>query len=240
MRDRWIKRLAASDSASRQEFFKTHQEWRDILGGALFKKTTPHDGHFSLAYFWWSHPGLMFDDAKEARAFRGNLLSDGTLLHPYDFKDSNPLAFRLKRLVCYDIALTHIKHQFEEADDILIRDLDFSPDRLVQRRADRADLFRCDIRLLKAPPPWEHPDLVVKSSWFERFRGFLQDWPAIGSSEHPHLAVKLTNIDDTTFMRALNELLMVYYSGVVKTLHVIPTLMWTFPGTQGLGRYLSM
>jgi hypothetical protein len=240
MRDRWIKRFAASDNVCRQNFFKTHQEWRDILGGVLFKKSIPSDGHFLLANFWISYPWLMFDNEKDALAYRGPLLSDGTTLDPYDFKDSNPLVFDLKRLLCYDIALTHTKYQFEEADDILIHHLDFSPDRQERRWADCADLFRCDICLLRAPPPWENPDLTIKSLWFERFHGFLQDWPAVGSSKHSHLAVQLTNIDNTTFMRALNKLLMVYYSGVAKTLHVIPTLMWTFPSMHRLDQYLSI
>jgi hypothetical protein len=158
-----------------------------------------------------------------------------------DFNDSNHLAFRLKRLLCYDIAVTHIKHQFEETDDIIIRDLGFSPERQARRRAKCSDLFRSNIRLLSVRPPWEDLDLATTCLWFERFRGFLRNWPPVGSGEHLHLATKFTDISSyVAFDAAVNELLTVYYSGVVKKLNVIPTLMWTFPEVDGLDQYLSI
>jgi len=240
MRDRWISRFVAADSSQRQEFFKTHQEWRDILSGTLFMKEAKRKGsHFALEFFWHPLPQFLFGDEQPQNCVPR--LTSGIRLYPQCFDDSDPHAFCLKRLICYDVALTHIKHQFEETDDIVIRDLGFSPDCQAQRRVARSDLFRSDIRLPKEQPLWEHVDLAIKCQWFERFRGFLRDWPPVGSQDHPHLAITFTNIGDTTtFALAVNELLAVYYSCVLKTMHVIPTLMWTFPGTEGLQQYLPI
>ena len=241
MRERWIQRFTASDVLSRQSFFKTHQQWRDILSGALFKKESYQGVEYNLNSFWHSYPQLLFDDVKDATNNLVPILTNGIPLDPTDFNDSNHLAFRLKRLLCYDIAVTHIKHQFEETDDIIIRDLGFRPNRQARRRAKRSDLFRSSIRLPSVRPPWEDLDLATTCLWFERFRFFLRDWPAVGSGEHLHLATKFTDISShMAFDVAVNELLTVYYSGVVKKLNVVPTLMWKFPEVEGLDRYLSI
>jgi hypothetical protein len=135
-----------------------------------------------------------------------------------------------------------MQHQFKETDDIFLRDMKhYSAEHKARRRLERSKLFRSNIRLLKECPPWELPDLATRSSWFEQFHAFLHDWPPVGSHECPHLTVQLTGIDDKAFAQELNELFIIYYSGIVKTLHVVPTLMWTFPGMQGLPeRYFTL
>jgi hypothetical protein len=241
MREQWIQRFAASDGISRQSFFKTHQQWRDILSGTLFKKESYQGIEYTLESFWRSYPQLLFDDVKDAMQNLTPVLSNGVPLKPMDFNDSNHIAFQLKRLLCYDIAVTHIKYQFEETDDIIICDLGFSPECQAHRRAKRSDLFRSSIRLLSVRPPWEDHDLVTTCLWFEKFRGFLRNWPAVGSGECEHLAIRFTDIRSyVAFDVAVNELLTVYYSGVVKKLNVIPTLMWKFPEVDGLDLYLSI
>ena len=133
-----------------------------------------------------------------------------------------------------------MKFQFEETDDAFLRDMEFTAGQKAQRRLQRSTLFRSDNHIPKECPPWEHPDLAVKSLWFERFRGFICHWPVVGSHPHPHLTVKFTGINHESFAQAVNELFIVYYSGVIWVLHVVPTILWTFPGTEGLDRYLSM
>jgi hypothetical protein len=117
--------------------------------------------------------------------------------------------------------------------------MDYTTVQKTHRRLRRSNLFRSNTRFLHDCPSWEQ-DLLFKSIWFERFRGFLHDWPVVGSHTHPHLTVMLTGINQAAFDRAVNELFIVYFSGVIKILHVVPTVPWTFPGTKGLDRYLSM
>jgi hypothetical protein len=110
----------------------------------LFKAESYQVVEYTLNSFWHSYSQLLFDDVTDATEYLPPVLSNGVPLNPMDFNDSNHLAFRLKRLLCYDIAVTHINHQFE---DIIIRDLGSSPDRQARRRAKRSDLFRSNIRL---------------------------------------------------------------------------------------------
>jgi hypothetical protein len=232
-----------ADVISRQDFFKTHQEWRDILSGTLFVKEKQPGTEYLLRFFWRASPKLIFGDSDDrdasTRDFAPTLI-DGTRLRPEDFCDSNPLAFGLKRLICYNVILTHMKFQFEETDDAFLRNMEFTAGQKAQRRLQRSTLFHSDNHIPKDCPPWEHPDLAVKSLWFEQFRGFIRHWPVVGSHTHPHLTDKLTGIDHESFARAVNELFIVYYSGVIRVLHVVPTILWTFPGTEGLGHYLSI
>lgn len=243
IREHWISRFSVAEGAARAKFFRTHQEWRDILSGTLFTKGGCPGVEYHLRYFWQSYPQLISDDDHDtfqAEHDYAPTVSDGTRLQPNDFCDSNPTAFMLKRLICYDVAVAHMKYQFEETDDAFLCDMKYTAIEKTHRRMRRSNLFRSGIRLPTDRPPWEHPDLPVRSIWFERFRGFLHDWPAVGSHTHPHLTVKLTGISQAAFDRAINELFIVYYSGVIKALHVVPTVLWTFPGTKGLGRYLSV
>jgi hypothetical protein len=209
----------------------------------LFKKGSEACGwSYLLPLFWHGYPQLIHDNDHEAVSDNPvPFLTDGTRLQPECFNDSNPHAFHLKRLICYDIALTHIKHQFEETDDIVTCNRGFNADRQAERRVARSDLFRSNIQLPRERPCWEDPDLAIKCLWFERFRGFLRDWPPVGSRERPHLTTTFTDIHDVAvFAIAANELLAVYYTAVLKTLHVVPTLMWTFPGTGSVREYLSI
>jgi hypothetical protein len=112
IRDHWINRFSVAEGAARERFFKTHQEWRDILSGTLFAKEKCPGVEYNLRFFWQSYPQLISNhdpDVFKPTYEYSPTLSNGTRLQPKDFANSSPTAFMLKRLICYDVALTHMK-----------------------------------------------------------------------------------------------------------------------------------
>jgi hypothetical protein len=235
LRDRWLRSLEDTPYHSRDKFYLTHQQWRQILSGERFRKAAKKSSlQYDLRQFWKFDPSLLSTAEHELEDI-SPVLQDQTRLHPDDFLDSNEHAFDLKRLLCYDFAITHIKYQFERTDEELVRNKNLDPNVLEDRRRRRSVLFRDSRALLSAPPPWESPDLTVKAAWFEKLGTFLCDWP-VDASRYGCLI----GMQEPEFSRTVNGMLVDYYTWIIKTLNAIPTVMWTFPGTRGLDRFASI
>jgi hypothetical protein len=240
LRRTWLKGLSDAPYGTPEcmQYYLTRHEWRQMLSGERFKKAARNLGReFDLRHFWSYDPFLWKDGCVPEDICP--LLRDGTSLTPHHFLDSNPRSFNLKRLLCYDIALTHAAFQFEETDEIYMREKNMSADSLAMRRSSRLTLFNrlLDVRICS--PAWEHRDDRIKASWFDSFRLFLLDWPPV-YAHRPHRNTSLRGLKGTALSREIISLLQVYYTGVIKALNTIPTLMWTYPGIQGLSKFLTI
>jgi hypothetical protein len=239
MRARWLQWFQDTPYGARGRFYLTHQEWRQILSGERFKRAARKQlGQvFDLRRFWQFDPSLLWEDGCTQDITP--ILRDQSQLDPDHFLDGNEYAFNLKRLLCYDIALTHVKYQFEETDEVFLKEKMLCKEALDERRCRRSTLFRASPTLLTAPPPWESNDFTVKAAWFEEFRTFLLDWPHVYARQ-PHCDVSLVDLQEPAFSREVNSILLVYYTGVIKTLNTIPTMMWTYPRNRGLDRFTNI
>jgi hypothetical protein len=50
----------------------------------------------------------------------------------------------------------------------------------------------------------------------------------------------LSQLDGSALQSEIGYILQVYYARVIKTLNTIPTLMWTYPGMQGLENFIAI
>jgi hypothetical protein len=100
-----------------------------------------------------------------------------------------------------------------------------------ERRRRRSTLFRDTVTMKLAIPPWQSDNCEVRDTWLEKLRVFLLDWPPVYG---PHSTISVTGLAEPDFSREVSGFLMVYYSGVANALNTVPTLMWTYPGRQGL------
>jgi hypothetical protein len=240
IRRSWLQKLMDSpyDTPERQRFYLTHQEWRQILSGERFKKAArKSDSDFLLHLFWLYDPFLWEcgDIPQEISPF----LDDHTRLSPDHFVESNKHSFNLKRMLCYDIALTHIKFQFEETDEIFQKDREIDAETLDKRRRCRSTLFRTSLSIPTTPPAWESTDPSIRTAWFEEFRSFLRDWPPV----YPHRPLchtPLTDLKEPVLSQQIVSMLAVYYTGVIRSLGTIPTMMWTYPGERGLNSFVNI
>jgi hypothetical protein len=231
-------RWKIADCSQGEEMLRTHDQWREILSGEIFKKHASPAAPFDLRVFWLSDPGLIFKTGTEVRDLTSRL-SDGTMLLPHMFQDCHPLGFTLKRMVCFDIALSHVEHQFERTDDKFVAEmgLDSSSERIKFRHKLRRNLFRDSVRLLDAAPPWESQSLVVKAGWYERLRFFVKDWQI---HRPGYLQKDISIMNEPAFSREVQSLLVVYFEGVAHVLNTVPTMPWTFPSTHGVRNLLTL
>ena len=236
MRWDWLESFRRTPHDARSSFYLTHQDWRQILSGERFKRAARKKGQpYDLRYFWRSDP--FFCDARQAADDEFDLapvLKNNVRLHPDHFIDSNEHAFALKRLVCYDIALMHVSHQFNQADEFYLRGKDLGEHAMTERRRQRSEIFRETIAIQFATPRWQSNTLSIRATWFERLQVLLLDWPPVYG---PHSTISLIGLQEPEFSREVNGILIVYYSGIANGLNTIPTSMWTHPGEQGLRNY---
>jgi len=234
MRREWLYSFEHTAHEARSSFLLTHQDWRQILSGERFKKAAKRIGKpYDLRYFWRSDP--FFCDAQTAADEKldlAPLIEDDNRLQPDHFLDSNEHAFTLKRMVCYDIALTHIGHQFNQADEFYLRERNLGEHEMAKRRRDRSSLFRETVTMKFTPPPWQSDTLDVRAAWFEKLRLLLLDWPTVCDA---HGTASVIGLQEPEFSNEVYRLLVVYYSGVAIALNTIPTSMWTHPSPCGLG-----
>ena len=241
IRQTWLKALSRAPygSPERKRFYLTHQEWRSLLSGDRFKKAARNLGvEFDLRHFW-RHDPFLWADGSTPKDISPVLGDPNVRLSPEDFLDTPPHSFRLKRLLCYDIAVFHIHFQFEEVDEILMKARNLDIKLLDERRQQRWPLFHRSFSIWNTAPPWESPDPNTQIAWFEIFRGFLCDWPPVYPNR-PHCRTSLIQLEGSELQSEIGYILQVYYTGVIKTLNTIPTLMWTYPGTQGLKNFIAV
>jgi hypothetical protein len=154
MRHDWLYSFQHTPHQARSSFLLTHQEWRQILSGERFKKAARRMGKpYVLHYFWRSDP--FFCDAKTAADEKldlAPLIENDIRLHPDHFLDTNKHAFILKHMVCYDIALMHISHQFNQADEFYLRERNLGEAEMDEWRCRRSSLFRETITMKFTPP----------------------------------------------------------------------------------------
>ena len=236
MRRDWLFSFKHTPHEARSSFYLRHQDWRQILSGERFKKAARKKGQpYDLRYFWKSDP--FFCDAKQVADETldlAPLLKDGSILQPDDFLDSNDHVFALKRMVCYDIALMHISHQFIQADEFYLREKGLGEHEMNERRRQQSTLFRETVTMQIVIPPWQSDNRNVRDSWLEKLRVLLLDWPPVNG---PHSTVSVIGLDEPEFSKEVNGFLIVYYSGVANALNTIPTSMWTYPGWPGYHRF---
>ena len=236
MRRDWLFSFEQTPHEARSSFYLRHQDWRQILSGERFKKAARKKGQpYDLRYFWRSDP--FFYDARQAVDETLDLapvLKDGIRLQPDDFLDSNDHAFALKRMVCYDIALMHISHQFIQADEFYLRGKGLGEHEMNERRQRQSTLFQDTVTMQLVVPLWQSDNRNVRDTWLEKLRVLLLDWPPVYG---PHSTVSVIGLDEPEFSREVNGFLMVYYSGVAIALNTIPTSMWTYPGRPGYHRF---
>ena len=232
MRREWLYSFRATPHEARSSFLLTHQDWRQILSGERFKKAARRIGKpYDLRYFWRSDP--FFCDAKTAADEKLDLapvLENGSRLEPDHFLDTNELTFTLKRMVCYDIALMHISHQFDQTDEFYLRERNLGEHEMVERRRRRSSLFRETITMKFTPPPWQSDRLEVQATWFEKLRLLLLDWPSVCGARS---TASVIGLQEPEFSNAVHGLLVVYYSGIALALNTIPTSMWSHPWPCG-------
>jgi hypothetical protein len=225
----------------RESMLRTHDDWRSILSGEQFKNVAKSNHvKFVLAEFMKWDNGAVYGCPKPPPP---PWLVDGTVLSPEHFLDSNPRSFELRRMACYDIALTHMKFQFERTDDYFMEKMALTLEEKEKRLETRGDLFRSSIRILTEEPDWESDDHFIKATWYERLRYFVKDWQVYDNLK-PHgdrdLSQDLTKVYKWIFPRVLNALLVRYLSGVAKVLNVVPTILWLHPGMHGLKEYRTI
>ena len=240
IQQRLAHRWKNTDALQRDPLLLTHDRWREILSGEIFKKNTPPTVPFDLTTFWRSDPDFIFRPGSE----RQNLaprLRDATSLVPDVFGDLHDAGYALKRFLCYDIAIAHVEHQFEQTDDAFMAAKGEVPDskKMVWRRELRQGLFRDSEpgRPWLDKPPWEVTNLTVRAGWYERLRLFVQDWQIDGPG---CLQQDIGIMNEPAFSRELQTLLVVYFEGVARFQNAVPTLLWTFPGTRGIEIYLDL
>jgi len=194
----WLPHLDETPKKSQAVFYLTHQQWCNILSGERFKKATRNmpNTPFDLDEFWRFDRALFPNNNIEVPLLChiGVLM----LLSPRHFCDSNPFAFDIKHLLCYDIALTHMKYQFEQSDDILMQRKNLDGNVMECHRSCHSQLFRHSLALPNRQPAWESNDLVVKAAWFEEFRTFICDWPQV-CTDKPHCYTCLKGLPEPTF-----------------------------------------
>jgi hypothetical protein len=231
---RWVN----GNPSQRDRLLLTHARWREVLSGEIFKKNASPTNSFNLGTFWRSDPGFIFENGTEGRDLTP-LLVDATPLLPQTFEDSHPAAFALKRLICYDIAVAHIQHQFEQADDafLAMKGLDSDTHEVVFRKSRREALFRKSVRSIDQTPAWESPSLSKRAAWYEQFRFFVKDWQI---NRPGCLQKNISLLQEPAFSEEVQVLLIVYFEGVAHVLRTVPTTMWTFPGTRGLDLFLTL
>jgi hypothetical protein len=139
--------------------------------------------------------------------------------------------------VCYDIAVMHISHQFNQADEFYLGEKGRGEHEMNKRRQQRSTLFRDTVTMRLAIPPWQSDNREVRDTWFEKLRVLLLDWPPVYG---PHSTTSVIGLDEPEFSKEVSGFLIVYYSGVANALNTIPTLMWTHPGRQGLRPFASI
>jgi hypothetical protein len=241
VRRTWLRGLARTlyGSPERKKFYLTHQEWRSLLSGDRFKKAARKLGQEFNIHRFWLHDPFLWDNGCIPEDIPPVLSDSQTRLSPHDFLESQTYSFALKQLLCYDIATLHVMFQFEETDEIFMKDKNLDANLLNDRRQRRSPLFRSSSSIWKTLPPWQSQDLDEQVAWFEMFRGFLCDWPPVNRN-HPHCRTSLFPLTGTALTQEISYILQVYYTGVIKTLNTIPTLMWTYPGIRGLERFMTI
>jgi hypothetical protein len=238
IREEWALRWTHGNASQREQLLLTHARWREILSGEIFKKNSSPTRPYDLNSFWQSDPGVVFQNSTNDRARDPTpRLHDSTLLLPQMFEDSHPAAFALKRFICYNIAVAHVQHQFEQADDAYLttKGLDPESHEVLFRRNDRESLFRSSVEFVDQTPAWESPNLSVRAAWYERFRYFIQDWQL----ESNRLQKDISQLQEPEFSLEVQTLLIVYFEGVARYLRTVPTMLWTFPGVRDVN-FLSV
>ena len=238
IRDHWDRHWRHANALQRDQLLLTHDQWREILSGEIFRKNTASTTPFTLATFWQSDPGIIFEPGSEHHDLTSRL-RNGTPLVPEMFEDSHPAGYALKRALCYDIALTHVQFQFEQTDDafMVASGADPNSGAMKLRLRLRRFVFRDSVRLLQYAPPWEMESLVVRSGWYERLRFFVKDWQL---NRPGYLQQDISIMNEPAFSRELQTLLVVYFEGIAHFQNTVPTLMWTFPGVHGVKHFLSL
>ena len=238
IRGHWTHRWKHADASQRDQLLLTHDRWREILSGEIFRKNTASTSPFTLATFWQSDPGVIFEPGTEPYNLTPRL-RDNTQLVPKMFEDSHPAGFALKRFLCYDIALTHVQYQFEQTDDAFMAASGADPNSagMKSRLRLRGNLFRDSVRLLDYPPPWQVESIIVRAGWYERLRFFVKDWQF---NRPGYLQQDISDMNEPAFSRELQTLLVVYFEGVARFQNTVPTLMWTFPGVHGVRNFLLL
>jgi hypothetical protein len=214
IRENWVHRWATATAEQKDGLLLTHDQWREVLSGERFRKS-PSGTSYALETFWRSDPGFIEAGASPSSSPElERRLGDMTLLQPQFFQDSHPFGYELKKLICYDIALLHIQHQFEATDDHFLVKMGVGVDSVqaVLRRNLREDLFRTSVKFIKETPPWESFDNETKAAWYERLRYFVQDWEV---NEPRRLYECISNTQDPDFRDKVTSLLIVYFEGAV-------------------------
>jgi hypothetical protein len=216
------------NASQREQLLLTHARWREVLSGEIFRKNSSPARPYDLKSFWRSDPGIVFENGMIDDRDPTPRLHDLTRLLPEMFEDSHPAAFALKRFMCYDIAIAHVQHQFEQADNAYLatKGLDPNSYALLFRRNGRESLFRCSAGFVDQAPAWESPNLSVRAGWYERFRHFIRDW------QSDRLQKDISLLQEPEFSLEVQTLLIVYFEGVARYLRTVPTMLWTFPGTR--------